>query len=121
VSPSIFSIQNENLASDLTRVPSPGAGRIGVIQAPDSFSGPNLLGAPDPASTFGEVLQQFLGKVDQAQHHSDDMVESLALGEPVDVHQVMLSLSEASHALNLTLQVRTKLLEAYQEIMRVPL
>ena len=44
------------------------------------------------------------------------MVESLALGEPVDVHQVMLALGEASNALHLTLQVRGKVLEAYQEL-----
>ena len=49
------------------------------------------------------------------------MVESLAVGEPVDVHQVMMSLNEASNALHLTLQVRSKVLEAYQELMRLPL
>ena len=57
-------------------------------------------------------------QVDGAQHKSDAMVESLALGEPVDVHQVMLSLNEASNALQLTLQVRGKILEAYQDLMR---
>jgi flagellar hook-basal body complex protein FliE len=91
------------------------------MQAPEPFSSPDLMPLSGPEPSFGELLHQFLGKVDQAQHRSDDMVESLALGEPVDVHQVMLALSEASHALNLTLQVRTKLLEAYQELMRIPL
>jgi flagellar hook-basal body complex protein FliE len=70
---------------------------------------------------FGEVLSGFLQQVDAAQHRSDAMVESLALGEPVDVHQVMLALGEASNALHLTLQVRGKALEAYQELMRLPI
>jgi flagellar hook-basal body complex protein FliE len=70
------------------------------------------------APAFGEVLSQFLGKVDHAQHGADAMVESLALGEPVDVHQVMLALNEAADALHLTLAVRGKILDAYTEVMR---
>jgi len=70
---------------------------------------------------FGEVLNDFLGKVNVAQHDANRMVEALAVGEPVDIHQVMLSLSQASNAMQLTLQVRGKLLEAYQELMRLQL
>jgi flagellar hook-basal body complex protein FliE len=70
------------------------------------------------APAFGEVLSQFLGKVDHTQHNADAMVESLALGEPVDVHQVMLALNEASDALHLTVAVRGKILDAYTEVMR---
>lgn len=70
---------------------------------------------------FSEVLEEFLRQVDQTQHRADSLIESLALGEPIDVHQVMLALNEASSALHLTLQVRGKILEAYQELMRLPL
>jgi flagellar hook-basal body complex protein FliE len=76
-------------------------------------------GSGSVAPAFAQVLNGFLSKVDEVQHRSDAMVESLALGEPVDVHQVMLALGEASNALQLTLQVRGKLLEAYQELMRL--
>lgn len=86
---------------------------------------PGELSATAPtrsvAPVFGDVLNSFLRQVDESQHRADSMVESLALGEPVDVHQVMLSLNEASNALHLTLQVRSKFLEAYQELMRLPL
>jgi flagellar hook-basal body complex protein FliE len=95
---------------------------------PNSFKSsvtlPGLGEAQDGGSAipaFGEVLSGFLHQVDAAQHRSDAMVESLALGEPVDVHQVMLALGEASNALHLTLQVRGKVLEAYQEFMRLPI
>jgi flagellar hook-basal body complex protein FliE len=91
-------------------------------QAPESLPGLGETqegGAVIPA--FGDVLSGFLGQVDVAQHRSDAMVESLALGEPVDVHQVMLALGEASNALQLTLQVRGKILDAYQEFMRLPI
>jgi flagellar hook-basal body complex protein FliE len=75
-------------------------------------------GSGSVAPAFGAVLSQFLGKVDSAQHGADAMVESLALGEPVDVHQVMLALNEAADALHLTLAVRGKILDAYAEVMR---
>jgi flagellar hook-basal body complex protein FliE len=73
--------------------------------------------APD----FGDVLSGFLGKVNTSQHDADQMVESLALGEPVDVHQVMIALGEASNSLQLTMQVRNKVLEAYQDLMKTPI
>ncbi len=67
---------------------------------------------------FGDVIRSFVGQVDATQHRADAMVEALAVGEPVDVHKVMLALNEASNALQLTLQVRSHILDAYQEIMR---
>jgi flagellar hook-basal body complex protein FliE len=70
------------------------------------------------APAFGAVLNQFLQRVDGTQHAADAMVESLALGEPVDVHQVMLALNEAADALHLTMTVRGKILDAYAEVMR---
>ncbi len=90
--------------------------------AATAVGGPEAVlagGAVGPA--FGQVLSGFLRQVDGTQHQADAMVESLALGEPVDVHQVMLALNEASDAMHLTLQVRGKVLEAYQSLMQMPL
>jgi flagellar hook-basal body complex protein FliE len=91
------------------------------IEEADSLRGldETRTGAVIPA--FEQVLSGFLNQVDAVQHRSDALVETLALGEPVDVHQVMIALGEASNALQLTLQVRGKLLEAYQELMRLQL
>jgi flagellar hook-basal body complex protein FliE len=95
---------------------------IPLLEAP---ARPQSLGEPlaqrSVAPAFAQVLDGFLQHVDTAQHRADAMVESLALGEPVDVHQVMLALNEASNAVQLTLQVRGKVLEAYQDLMRMPL
>jgi flagellar hook-basal body complex protein FliE len=82
---------------------------------------PIAPGGGSVAPAFGQILNGFLQQVDASQHRADSMVESLALGEPVDVHQVMMSLNEASNAMHLTLQVRSKLLDAYQEVMRMPI
>lgn len=84
-------------------------------------SGAGALDGGPSGPAFGEVLSGFLEQVDQAQHRADQLVESLAVGEPVDVHQVMLALNESSNAMQMTLQVRGKVLEAYQDLMRMPL
>ena len=76
-------------------------------------------GAAKAGEGFGSVMNDLIGQVNQSQAKADQMVEALALGEPVEVHQVMIALNEASNALNLTLQVRNKALEAYQEVMRL--
>jgi flagellar hook-basal body complex protein FliE len=89
--------------------------------ADSAGNSPATPGAGGVAPAFGEILSGFLQQVDESQQRADSMVESLALGEPVDVHQVMLSLNEASNALHLTMQVRSKILDAYQELMRLPL
>lgn len=116
-----------NLAGGLSGVAAAGSGAApagpGIASAgAGAVSGAdNLLEANGAGSTsFGEVLESFMGRVNQSQHDADAMVESLALGEPVDAHQVMMALSEASNAMQLTLQVRNKALEAYQELMRTP-
>lgn len=89
----------------------------------ESFAAPAAAaGSGDPiGASFGQVLNEFMGQVNGAQQQADAMVESLALGEPVDVHQVMLALNEANNAMQLTVQVRNKVLEAYQELMRTPI
>lgn len=68
--------------------------------------------------TFGQFLTEALGGVNSLQQQAGQMVQRFATGEPLDVHQVMIALERASTALALTVQVRNKLVEAYQEIMR---
>ena len=76
-------------------------------------------GAISQGPTFGQYLQHAIGEVNQAQLHAGDLSTRFAAGEPLDVHQVMIVAQEASVALNLAIQVRNKLVEGYQELMRV--
>ena len=69
--------------------------------------------------TFKDILYKALHEVNQAQHRADDAVRRLATGETDNVHQVMVALEEASISLQFSLQVRNKVIEAYQEIMRM--
>ena len=68
---------------------------------------------------FGDVLKNALNKVDNDQKHSQQMGQKLMTGEITDVHQVMIASQKANLSLQLTMQVRNKVVEAYQEVMRM--
>ena len=57
--------------------------------------------------------------MNQTQIESDKLTEKLALGQDVDLHQVMIASQKASITTQLTLEVRNKAIEAYQEMMRM--
>ncbi len=76
---------------------------------------------PDQAAKeFSQFLSEALGKVAQAQREAADATRRLATGEIRDVAEVMIASEKATLALQLTVQVRNKVLEAYHEIMRMP-
>ncbi|CUU36943.1 MAG: flagellar hook-basal body complex protein FliE [Armatimonadetes bacterium] len=68
---------------------------------------------------FGAMLREVIGQVNDAQNHASELAQRFAQGEPVDEHTLVLAMERANLAFQLTLQVRNKVLEAYQEIMRL--
>ncbi len=72
-----------------------------------------------PAANFGDTLGNALQQVSAVQKHSGDMQAAFERGEVTDIAQVMLARQEAGVAFEATLQVRNKLLSAYQDIMRM--
>ncbi|MBU3218549.1 flagellar hook-basal body complex protein FliE [Clostridium algidicarnis] len=70
---------------------------------------------------FLEVLKQGMNSVNDKQVLADSNMESLIKGEQMDVHKVMLATEEAKLSLQMAVQVRNKLVEAYQEINRMQL
>lgn len=69
--------------------------------------------------SFSKMLKESIEKVNESQIQSDKMTEKLVLGENVDLHEVMIASQKASIALQATIEVRNKVIEAYQEIMRM--
>jgi flagellar hook-basal body complex protein FliE len=68
---------------------------------------------------FGQVLNETLDSLNQVDNDANNAIARLAAGEDVELHQVMLAVQQADIAFNLALQVRNKLVEAYQEVMRM--
>lgn len=75
--------------------------------------------ASTPEAGFGETLKDVLAQVVDAQNQSADLQQRFAAGEPVDEHTLILAMERAGLAFRLTLEVRNKVLEAYQEVMRL--
>ncbi|MCK4546007.1 MAG: flagellar hook-basal body complex protein FliE [Candidatus Eisenbacteria sp.] len=66
--------------------------------------------------SFAETLQGYLKEVAEMERLAEQQVVSLAQGEATNVHQVMLAVEEANLALDLLIQIRNRLLDAYKEL-----
>ncbi|MDA0910473.1 MAG: flagellar hook-basal body complex protein FliE [Proteobacteria bacterium] len=67
---------------------------------------------------FAALLTQELSAVNNSQNNADRAVQDLALGKTSNTHTVMMALQQAKLELQLSQQIRNKLLESYQQIMR---
>lgn len=68
---------------------------------------------------FSNILKSALNQVNSLQIQSDEYKELLATGEIDNLHDVTIAAEKANISLQLTLAIRNKLVEAYQEIMRM--
>jgi flagellar hook-basal body complex protein FliE len=70
-------------------------------------------------SDFASWMSKELGSLNDKVTSSEHLLQQLATGEVDNLHQVMLKLDEAKLSFQLMVQVRNKLLEAYQDILRM--
>lgn len=89
-------------------------GPIGAIQ-PSLAPQPTQQAAPG----FGEMLNRAIESVNQQELEAEQLGLALAAGDITDIHTVTIAAQKAELALDLTLAVRNKVLDAYQEIMRM--
>lgn len=73
--------------------------------------------ASDVTKSFGEFLNSALDSVEGAEKNAHQATNKFMIGQ-ADVSEVMIASQQAELSLQLTTQVRNKLIEAYQEIMR---
>jgi flagellar hook-basal body complex protein FliE len=72
---------------------------------------------PESASPFSDLLQDAVGEVDSLQAQAQTAVTGLMTGSGVDVHTAMIATQKASMAFELSLAVRNKAVQAYQQVM----
>ncbi|WP_075619435.1 flagellar hook-basal body complex protein FliE [Paenisporosarcina indica] len=96
--------------------------KISFLQTPfiQNQSTPKL-NAENKVEGLGQMFKQTLEEVQAAQNQSDKLTSELVTGEVQDIHEVMIASQKASLSLQLTVQVRNKVVEAYQEVMRMQL
>jgi flagellar hook-basal body complex protein FliE len=71
------------------------------------------------STSFGQMLGQMVQEVSAKQGAAAQSVQDLQAGNNVSLHQAMIAMEEASVSFQLMVEVRNKLLESYQEIMRM--
>ena len=81
------------------------------------------LALPTPASPgsaeFSNALKDAVERVDASQKAADGQVEAFIAGEQENLHEVVIAMNEAQLSFQLMTQVRNRLLETYQELMRM--
>lgn len=71
------------------------------------------------ASTFKEIVNKYLEDTNQLQLKAGEVVRQMAAGEIDDIHDVMITVEKSRVSLELVIEIRDRLLEAYRELMRM--
>ena len=68
---------------------------------------------------FGELVKEGMAKLQSLQSEAEQQSRQLIAGDPVELHRVVLAGEQAALAFELTMAIRNKAVEAYQEVMRM--
>src|SRR5262249_27067409 len=95
-------------------LPTPG------VQGPSPLSQPSEV-TPGQSSgdSFGNVLGKLISDVNTKQNAATAAVDGLQSGQAVPLHQAVIAMEEANVSFQLMVEVRNKLLDSYQEMMRM--
>jgi flagellar hook-basal body complex protein FliE len=89
---------------------------ITTTKAVQQLAKPQNTGA---AQAVGATFNQALQALSQTQANSDSLIQKLAAGENVDLHQVMIAAEQTDIQFRVAIAMRDKLVEAYHEVMRM--
>ncbi|MDM0122189.1 flagellar hook-basal body complex protein FliE [Variovorax arabinosiphilus] len=84
-------------------------------------SAPASAGAPSAGTSFGQMVSDGLGGINRQLAAGQVDLQRLAVGDAQNLHQIMINLEESRVSFQLMMQVRNRLLEAYQDIMKMPI
>jgi flagellar hook-basal body complex protein FliE len=73
----------------------------------------------DEKLSFPQIFKEMVNNTNELQGKAQDLAEKFVLGQVTDIHEVMVAAEEAGVALDLVMEIRNKLIEAYQELMRL--
>ena len=80
----------------------------------------NIQDNEKSSKNFQDYLSENIKNVNQLQNETDMAAVKISSGKDVHIHETMIALSKAELSLQMLVQVRNRALEAYQEIMRIP-
>ena len=79
-----------------------------------------VAGTEASKESFGDMISKALNGVEKAQTKADNLATKAATGDLTDIHDYMIASTEATMATQLTVAVRNKAVEAFNDIMRMP-
>jgi len=81
----------------------------------------SILLDKNPKTNFSEILTQAIEKVNTYQKQANTAMHELIAGKNKNIHQTVLTVELADTSLKLMMQFRNKILDAYREVMRMPM
>jgi flagellar hook-basal body complex protein FliE len=75
----------------------------------------------DDGLSFKQTIENSLKKVNDLQIQKDNMIEEFAVGKNQNVHELMIALQKADIAIKLTSAVRNKVIDAYRQLLNMPM
>lgn len=75
--------------------------------------------AGSPVNQVGKTFSQLLENLSESQNNSDALLQRLAAGENVDIHQVMIATEQTDIQFRTAVAIRDRFVEAYREVMRM--
>ena len=102
--------------------------RIRSMLEPSALTGPNEIELQGPARTaespeaqgpsFADTLKESIAEVNGLQLQADAAIQELAVGNSTDVQGTIMAIGRADVSFKLMMEVRNKIISAYQEVMR---
>jgi flagellar hook-basal body complex protein FliE len=80
---------------------------------------PTERSIPSEQESFGQWLNKSIETVNKMQQEGDSAAMKLLTGESTDIHSTMIAMQKASISMNLMMEVRNKIINAYEEIKRM--
>jgi flagellar hook-basal body complex protein FliE len=77
------------------------------------------VGRQGGAEAVGKTFAEVLGALSQSENQSNALIQQLAAGEDVEIHQVMMAVEETDINFRIAMAIRDRLVEAYREVMRM--
>lgn len=100
-------------------MPSPIGPRGVVVPSLDPRPSGAARGEAKEGASFADLFKRALNETSSLQDESRDLIAAFLRGEPVELHQVMAASEEASISLEILVELRNKLTEAYRAVMNV--
>ena len=83
---------------------------------------PGAVNPSSDAPSFGETLNNAIDSVSRTQRQSGELQKAFEMGDPrADLARVMVAMQQSSVAFRATVEVRNKLVQAYQDVMNMPI